>query len=124
MWVQLKGKKVKGNDGKELGEIKDISQNYLRIEKGVVNKEKFWIPKFTVDAFDGKNVWLLASGEELLNRYAYGTEPASEEFQRDFDTFRTTPFGQNAVFLPDFEQRVRITEERNFDEYRNIRETG
>ena len=122
LWPQLKGKKVKGNDGKEIGEIKEISQNYLRVEKGLVNKDKFWIPKFTVDAFDGKNLWLLAAGEEVLNRYAYGVEPAPEEFNREFDTFRTSPYGQNAVFLPDFDQRVRLTEERNFDQYRNIRE--
>lgn len=121
-WSQLKGKKVRGSDGKEIGEIKDISQYYLRVEKGFAGKDKFWIPKFTVDAFDGKNLWLLTAGEEALNKYAYGIEPKPEEFRRDFETFRTSPYGENEVFLPDLDERVKMVEERNFEEYRNIRE--
>jgi sporulation protein YlmC with PRC-barrel domain len=42
----LKGKKVKTNDGKDIGEIKQVSQNFLRLEKGTVKKDKFWIPKY------------------------------------------------------------------------------
>ena len=36
LWGQLKGKKVKSNDGKDLGDIDKISQNYIRLEKGTV----------------------------------------------------------------------------------------
>ncbi|MGN6633679.1 MAG: PRC-barrel domain-containing protein, partial [Nitrososphaeraceae archaeon] len=32
----LKGKKVITNDGKDIGEIKDISDNYIRLEKGSI----------------------------------------------------------------------------------------
>ncbi len=45
LWNQLKGKKVKTNDGKDVGEINEISQNHLRLEKGTISKDKFWIPK-------------------------------------------------------------------------------
>ena len=44
LWTMLKGKKVKSNDGKDVGEIKEVSQNFLRLEKGTVKKDKFWIP--------------------------------------------------------------------------------
>ncbi|MEO9321443.1 MAG: PRC-barrel domain-containing protein [Nitrososphaera sp.] len=121
-WTELKGKKVVGSDGKEIGEIKDVSQHYLRVEKGLVGKDKFWLPKFTVDAFDGKHLWLLVGGEEALNRYAYGVEPQSEEFRRDFETFRASPYGEKAIFAPGMDETIRMIEERNFDEYRNIRE--
>ena len=30
----LKGNKVKSNDGKDVGEINEVSQNVLRLEKG------------------------------------------------------------------------------------------
>ena len=45
LWNMLKGKKVKSNDGKDVGEIKEISLNFLRLEKGTISKDKFWIPK-------------------------------------------------------------------------------
>jgi hypothetical protein len=35
------GKNVRTNDGKDLGEIKEVSENYLHVEKGTVRKEKF-----------------------------------------------------------------------------------
>jgi succinate dehydrogenase / fumarate reductase, iron-sulfur subunit len=31
----------------------------VHVEKGTIHKESFWIPKYTVDAFDGKTLWLL-----------------------------------------------------------------
>ena len=34
-----KGKNVKNNDGKDLGEIKDLSDNYIHVEKGTVHRE-------------------------------------------------------------------------------------
>ncbi|MGA9150899.1 MAG: hypothetical protein WBZ36_09985, partial [Candidatus Nitrosopolaris sp.] len=54
IWRTLKGKNVKTNDGKDLGEIKDISENYIHVEKGIIHKESFWIPKYVADAYDGK----------------------------------------------------------------------
>jgi sporulation protein YlmC with PRC-barrel domain len=41
LWRTLKGKIVRTNDGKDLGEIKEVSENYLHVEKGTVHKEKF-----------------------------------------------------------------------------------
>jgi hypothetical protein len=63
LWGMLKGKNVKTNDGKELGEINEITDNFLRLQKGTVSKKKFWIPKYTADAYDGKVLWLLTDEE-------------------------------------------------------------
>jgi hypothetical protein len=90
LWNQLKGKKVKTNDGKDVGEISEVSQNHLRLEEGIINKDKFWIPKYIVDTFDGKNVWLSTSEEEVKGTYLFGQEPSTEQFTRDLETFRKT----------------------------------
>jgi sporulation protein YlmC with PRC-barrel domain len=39
LWKTLKGKNVKTNDGKDLGEIKEISDNYVHVQKGTIRKE-------------------------------------------------------------------------------------
>lgn len=126
LWEQLKGKKVKTNDGQDLGEIKEISQNYVRVEKGIVNKDKTWIPKYVADAYDGKVLWLLVSSEDVLKAYVYGEEPVAQQYTRDFQTFKETPYGQKVVYLPDFEQNVRTIEERTSaatgGNYKNIRD--
>src|SRR5215210_4220965 len=118
LWEQLKGKKVKTNDGHDVGEIKELTQNYMRLEKGMVNKDKSWIPKYLADAYDGKVLWLVISNDDLSKGYSH-----------DFEAFKATPYGQRAIQLPDFEQNIRLTEERKSntsinsdDEYKNIRD--
>jgi hypothetical protein len=117
MWTMLKGKKVKSNDGKDVGEIKEVSQNFLRLEKGTVKKDKFWIPKYVADAYDGKVLWLLIDEEEILGKYHHGSEPPGDQYARDFETFKTTPYGQKATYNPDSDQNVRVVEE-----YKNVRD--
>lgn len=129
LWEQLKGKKVKTNDGHDVGEIKEVTQNYMRLEKGIVKKDKSWIPKYLADAYDGKVLWLVVSNDDLAKGYSYTTEPAREQYARDFEAFKATPHGQRVVHLPDFEQNIRMTEERksntdtsSSEEYKNIRD--
>ena len=129
LWEQLKGKKVKTNDGHDLGEIKEVAQNYIRLEKGVVNKDKLWIPKYLADAYDGKVLWLIVSNDDLAKGYSYMTQPTREQYIQDFEAFKATPNGQRAIHLPDFEQNIRTTEERKTatstssgDEYKHIRD--
>jgi hypothetical protein len=112
LWNMLKGKKVKTNDGKDVGEIKEISQNFLRIEKGTISKDKYWIPKYVADAYDGKSLWLLVGEEHLLQRYLYGEEPPAEQYTKDFETFKTSPHGQKAPSRTDYDQTVRVIDER------------
>ena len=80
LWRELEGKKVKSNDGKKLGRIKRISQNHFLIEKGLVRKRSFWIPKSIGDAYDGEYIWLNKDEDEIHNRFLFGEEP-SESFQ-------------------------------------------
>ena len=112
LWNMLKGKKVKTNDGEDVGEIKEISQNFLRVEKGTISKDKFWIPKYVADAYDGKSLWLLVGEENLLQRYLYGEEPPAEQYTKDFEAFKTGPHGRQTPSRIDYDQSVRVIDER------------
>ena len=118
LWKTLKGKNVKTNDGEDLGEVKEVSENYLHIEKGTIHKEKFWIPKYVADAFDGKTLWLLMGEEELRAKYQYGKEPPpGDQYAKDFESFKGTPYGQNARYEADFNENIRVVEN-----YKNVRD--
>jgi hypothetical protein len=118
LWKTLKDKNVKTNDGKDLGEIKEVSENYLHVEKGTIHKEKFWIPKYVADAFDGKTLWLLIDEEELRGKYQYGKEPSpGDQYTRDFESFKGTRYGRNANYTADFNENIRVVEN-----YKNIRD--
>jgi hypothetical protein len=115
----LKEKKVKSNDGKDVSDIKEVAQNFLRLEKGTVKKDKFWIPKYVADAYDGKTLWLLIDEGEILSKYSNGSEspPAGEQYTSEFEAFKTTPYGQKAAYGPDLDQNVRVVED-----YKNVRD--
>jgi hypothetical protein len=100
LWNMLKGKKVKTNDGKDVGEIKEVSQNFLRLEKGTISKDKFC-----------KTLWLLVGEDQLLQRYLYGAEPPAEQYTKDFEAFKTSPHGK-ATSITDYDQSVRVIDER------------
>ena len=118
LWSMLKGKKAMTNDGKDIGEIKDISDNYIRLEKGSIKKEKFWIPKYTADAYDGKHLWLLINEEEVHSKHVYGDEsPREEEYTKGLESFKSSPSGQKVEYNSDFQERIRINEN-----YKNIRD--
>ena len=118
LWSMLKGKKVITNDGKDIGEIKDISDNYIRLEKGSIKKDKFWIPKYTADAYDGKHLWLLINEEEVHSKHVYGDEsPRGDEYTKGLESFKSSPSGQKGEHSPGFEERIRIIEN-----YKNIRD--
>ena len=117
-WSMLKGKKVKSNDGKDVGDIKEVAQNFLRLEKGTVKKDKFWIPKYVADAYDGKTLWLLINEEEVHSKHVYGDEsPRGDEYTKGLESFKSSPSGQKGEYSPGFEERIRIIEN-----YKNIRD--
>jgi hypothetical protein len=124
LWDVLKGKKVKTNDGKELGEIKEFSQNYVKVEKGTIRKDRFWIPKYVGDAYDGHTLWILLSEQEVLERFKYGEKegefkeaPSSEQYTKDFETFKGSPAGKDRQYRADMDENIRVVEN-----YKNIRD--
>ena len=48
----------------ELGEIQEIGIEFVITQKGIINKELFYIPKHLVDRFDGIHVWFKITEEE------------------------------------------------------------
>jgi hypothetical protein len=123
LWDMLKDKEVMTNDGKKLGEIKEFSQNYVRVEKGTINKERIWIPKDVADAFDGKKLWLLISEEEAREKYQHGEKEGEfKEVQPSTDTegLKTSNGSQaekNEEQDSEIEESIRVVED-----YENIRD--
>ena len=74
-WHELTGEKVRTNDDKDLGKIKNVSLYHLRVEKGRLKKRSFWIPKNLVDVYDGKHLWLKSDENDVHQKYYYGEDP-------------------------------------------------
>jgi hypothetical protein len=81
LWDKIIGKNMKTSDDKKLGEIKSVSPDYIEVEKGKVDKKRYYIPKYYVDSFDGKNAYTSLTKDKAEAKYYRDAPPAASEFQ-------------------------------------------
>ena len=68
-WNKVIKKEAELNNHKELDEIQGIENNCLVVERGIINKEFFYIPKDLVANYDGNTINLKISEEEIEKQY-------------------------------------------------------
>jgi uncharacterized protein (TIGR02271 family) len=65
-WDDVIKKEARGaTDDSDFGEVQEVGQQYVLTQKGMVSKEKFYIPKYLVQGFDGDTLWFNASENDL-----------------------------------------------------------
>jgi hypothetical protein len=57
-------KEARGTDGVNLGEVKEVSDEYVIIEKGIIDKDRLYIPKKSIVHIDGHYVWFELTEKE------------------------------------------------------------
>lgn len=63
-WNQTIRKEARALGGATLGEVREVSDKYVITEKGLVNKDRFYIPKKSVMHVDGQYVWIRMTEDE------------------------------------------------------------
>ncbi len=101
-WNDVIKKEAKGNNDEDFGEVQDIQGNYVLVQKGIINKEKFYIPKDQAESYDG-DVLRFRISQEDLNQYQH--EPPSIW---DSDSTLVKPTEERDTN----EERIPLTEER------------
>jgi hypothetical protein len=51
-------------DDADFGEVQDISREYVITQKGIVDKERYYIPKNLLERFDGGTVYFKITKDE------------------------------------------------------------
>jgi hypothetical protein len=97
-WTALEGKDIKGADGADFGEVKEIGRHYIVAEKGLVSKDRFYFPKYLARGFDGKTLFLNIADSEK-DSFKFDSPPSYE----DYAVYRT------ADIPADIETRIVVT---------------
>ena len=77
-WDKAKGKNVKSIDNKEMGEIKEVSQDYIKIKKGIIDKDYFFIPKYFVEGYDGDDIIISLTDDEIKTKFSNKSDPSDD----------------------------------------------
>ena len=81
-WNDVIKKEARGNDDEDFGEVQDVQDNYVLVQKGIINKKKFYIPKDQAESYDGDVLRFRFSKEDLSQ---YENEPSSSTTSADGD---------------------------------------
>ncbi len=64
-WKSVIKREAIGIDGLDLGEVHEVGDTYIIIQKGLINKKRYHIPISSVEDFDGDTLKLRVSESEL-----------------------------------------------------------
>jgi uncharacterized protein (TIGR02271 family) len=101
-WNDVIKKEARGNNDEDFGEVQDIQGNYVLVQRGMIDKEKFYIPKDQAESYDGDVIRFRISQEDLEQ---YQHEPPSIW---DSDSAQeTTTYERDTT-----EERIPLSEEK------------
>ena len=63
-WDKVIKKEARGLDDYDLGEVQEVNEDIVITKKGVVDKDKFYLPRNKVNRFDGDKLWFEVSKDE------------------------------------------------------------
>ncbi len=67
-WNDVIKKEARGINDEDLGEVQLVEDNHVLVQRGIINKEKFYIPKDQAESYDG-DVLKFKFSEQELNQY-------------------------------------------------------
>jgi hypothetical protein len=90
-WDKAIGKEVKSSDKKDVGKIESVTTEYIQTKEGLVSKKYYFIPKQYVQQFDGDNIWVSLTKDDLKGRFERDdvSQIQAEEFQTPSTTAAT-----------------------------------
>lgn len=67
-WNDVIKKEARDNNYEELGEVQEVKDNYVIVQRGIIKKEIFYIPKDQAESYDN-NVLKFKFSEQELSKY-------------------------------------------------------
>jgi len=112
-WNEVIKKEARGTNDEDFGEVQDIQGNYVLVQKGIIDKEKFYIPKDQAESYDG-DVLRFRISQEDLNQFQH--EPPSiwdSDSTQDTTTYERDT---NEERIPLSEERLDVSKESQEDQ--------
>jgi hypothetical protein len=68
-WDEVVKKEARGINDADFGEVQLTIGDTVVTEKGIADKERFYLPKSLVDRFDGHTLWFNITEDEAYTTY-------------------------------------------------------
>jgi uncharacterized protein (TIGR02271 family) len=124
-WDDVIKKEARGSDDEDLGEVLETGHNYVLVQKGIINKEKFYIPKNMVESYDGSVLRFNIAKDEVKSRFMRDSPPTGNEYSSSYKNMDVTaeeePDKSNvsqdtAARVPVMEERLNVSKEESTED--------
>ena len=68
-WNDIVKKEARGINNEDLGEVQEVTKDYVLVEKGVINKERLYIPRDLAVGYNGTILIFNISAEDAKNKF-------------------------------------------------------
>lgn len=119
-WNDVIKKEARGINDEDLGEIQEVTKDYVLIKKGIINKEKLYIPRDLATGYNGTILMFNITAEEAKNKFLRDSEPVFSQSQ---------VFGEGAtitddlVIIPVMAERLDVSKKAYSQEAKIIKES-
>ena len=119
-WDDVIKKEARGINDEDLGEIQEVTKDYVLIKKGIINKEKLYIPRDLATGYNGTILIFNITAEEAKNKFLRDSEPVFSQSQ---------VFGEGAtitddlVIIPVMAERLDVSKKAYSQEAKIIKES-
>jgi uncharacterized protein (TIGR02271 family) len=108
-WNDVIKKEARGSGNEDLGEVQEVDRDYVLVQRGILNKEKFYIPRELAESYDGNVLRFKISEDDAKNRFLTHSPPKSSTDETLVPRRNDESMSKRAE---DDKTRVPITEEK------------
>ena len=105
-WSDTIKKEARGSNDEDLGEVQEVTDGYVLVQRGMINKEKFYIPQDQAERYDGSVLRFRISEDEIKGKYMSDMPPPSQSFTKETSSRVQRSEGQEE------ETKVPLTDEK------------
>jgi uncharacterized protein (TIGR02271 family) len=111
-WNDVTKKEARGSNDEDLGEVQEVGSNYVLVQRGMINKEKFYIPKDMAESYDGNVLRFRISEEDVKSKYMRDSPPPPSTSISTQERTSMSKQRQDRTAEEEQETTVPLTEER------------
>jgi uncharacterized protein (TIGR02271 family) len=119
-WDDVVKKEARGKNEDDLGEVQQVTQDYVLVEKGIINKEKLYIPHELVLGFNGTILLFDTTTQEAKNKFLRDSPPILSQSQFTGQDIRIT---DDLVIIPVLGEKLEVSKETHSEEAKVIKES-
>jgi uncharacterized protein (TIGR02271 family) len=119
-WNDIIKKEARGINNEDLGEVQEVTQDYVLVEKGVINKEKFFIPRDLAVGYNGSIIIFNISAEDANNRFLRDSPPV---FSTSQFTGKDATITNDLTIVPVMAERLDVAKKESSKEAKIVKDS-